>query len=88
MKKLIIIFSSIAVVLLLAGIWYWERNYFSKDVVKLEILGPDQADVFQEIEYTVKYKNNGNITLESPSLIFEFPEHTLAPGNSDDNPNF
>jgi len=88
MKKLIIIFSSIAVILLLAGIWYWQTNYFSKGDIKLEILGPDEADVFEEVEYTVKYKNNGSVTMESPTLIFEFPEHTLAPGNSDDDPQF
>lgn len=77
MKKLIIIFSTIAAILLLAGVWYWQTNYFSKGDIKLEIIGPDEADVFQEIEYAVKYKNNGSVTMESPTLIFEFPEYTL-----------
>jgi len=34
----------------------------------------------EEIEYTIKYKNNGNFVLEEPRLIFEFPEHSITEG--------
>jgi hypothetical protein len=59
------------------GFWYYQRNIYSKEDLKLEILGPEEAELAQEIEYTVKYKNNGNIRLEEPSLVFEFPEYTI-----------
>ena len=60
------------------GFWYWQKNSYSKDNLRLEILGPSEVDIAQEVEYTVKYKNNGNIRLEEPRLIFEFPDHTLV----------
>lgn len=63
----------------LAGFWYWQRNPYSKEILKLEILGSNEAVVSEEVEYTVKYKNNGNVRLEEPRLIFEFPEYTLLP---------
>lgn len=43
----------------------------------MEILGPEQAELAQEIEYTVKYKNNGNVRLEVAQLVFELPEYSL-----------
>lgn len=70
----IIIFGAILAV---AGSWFWNKNYFSKEILKLEILGPSEAEAIKEIEYTVKYKNNGDIKLEEAKLIFEFPENTL-----------
>ena len=76
MKKIIFIIIILVLGLGAAGFWYWQRNPYSKEILKLEILGPEEAEAFQEVEYTVKYKNNGNIRLEEPRLIFEFPEYT------------
>jgi len=76
-NKIILIAIGIAVVAGIVGFWYYQKNIYSKDILKLEILGPDQAELGQEIEYTVKYKNNGNIRLEEPSLVFEFPKYSL-----------
>lgn len=81
MKKVIviaIIFLFLALGAL--GFWYWNRNPYSKEILKIEILGPAEADLAQEVEYTVKYKNNGNVRLESPRLVFEFPEYTIVDG--------
>ena len=78
MRKVIILVIILAVILAIAGYWYWQRNPYSKEILKLEILGPGNASVMQEIEYTVKYKNNGDVRLEEPRLIFELPEYTLA----------
>lgn len=61
-----------------AGIWYWNSNSYSKGSLKLEIIGPDKTDLAQEVEYIVKYKNNGNTRLDNPKLIFQYPEHTLV----------
>ena len=60
--------------------WYFQRNIFSKEVLKLEILGPEEVDVGQEINYTLKYKNNGEITLTGARLVFEYPENSLVEG--------
>jgi hypothetical protein len=72
----------ILIFLLLAGVFYWtlKRNAYSKEVLKLEILGPNEAIVGKELEYIVKYKNNGNFRLENPELIVEFPENSLKDG--------
>ncbi len=79
MKKIIII--SIIVLFFLIGalgFWYWNRNPYSKEVLKIEIIGPAEANFSEEVEYTVKYKNNGNVRLEEPRLIFEFPEYSIV----------
>lgn len=64
----------------LAGFWSWKSNIYSKEVIKLEILGSEEATLAQEIEYIVKYKNNGNTRLEEPELIFEYPKYSLPVG--------
>jgi len=43
----------------------------------LEILGPTETELAQGIEYIVKYKNNGNILLEKPKVIFEYPKNSI-----------
>ena len=60
------------------GFWSYRNNIFSKEVLKLEILGADTIKMGDEIEYTVKYKNNGNSVLQEPRLIFELPEYSLT----------
>jgi len=64
------------ILVVLAGIlfWYFQKNTYSKEVLKLEILGPEKAKTGEEIEYVVKYKNQGNIVLEDPKLVFNFPD--------------
>ncbi|MDI6591831.1 MAG: hypothetical protein QME61_02780 [Patescibacteria group bacterium] len=67
----------------IAGFYYYQKNIYSKEILKLEILGEREADFLEEIEYIVKYKNNGNIRLEEPELIFEYPENSLPIGEKD-----
>jgi hypothetical protein len=80
MAKKVIIISIIVLFLLIGvfGFWYWNRNPYSKDVLKIEIIGPQEADFSQEVEYTVKYKNNGNVRLEEPTLEFDFPDYSVV----------
>ena len=85
MKKFIFIIIILGIAVAAAGFWYWRKNPYSKEILKLEILGPTEASISQDIEYRVKYKNNGNVRLEEPRLIFEFPEYTLllaSPGEA------
>ena len=78
MKKLIFIVIILGLGLAMAGFWYWNRDSFSKAALKLEILGPGKASLSQEVEWTVTYRNNGNIKLEDPHLTFEFPDNTVS----------
>ncbi|MFA5355615.1 MAG: hypothetical protein WC302_02730 [Candidatus Paceibacterota bacterium] len=59
------------------GVYYWQRNIYSKDILKLEILGPETVDLLEPVEYTIIYKNNGDTKLENPELIFEFPDYSI-----------
>ncbi|MDO8639298.1 MAG: hypothetical protein Q7R53_00080 [bacterium] len=59
------------------GFYYYQKNIYSKETLKLEIMSQDSADLLEEVEYIVKYKNNGNARLEEPELTFEFPEHSI-----------
>ncbi|MBI2574065.1 MAG: hypothetical protein HYV78_01580, partial [Candidatus Wildermuthbacteria bacterium] len=69
-----------------AAFWLWQRNAYSKDTLKLEILGKEQAVAGEEITYTVKYKNNGTARLERSTLVFEFPSETVpSEGNQPRN---
>ena len=79
-NKIIIFIVILAVAIGLVGLWYYQRNVYSKEDLKLEIFGPSEAALAQEIEYTVTYKNNGNFRMEEPLLIFQFPEHSIVEG--------
>ncbi|MDI6602936.1 MAG: hypothetical protein QME57_02320 [Patescibacteria group bacterium] len=75
---------SIIILALLAGVigyWSWQRNIYSKEVLKLEILGPETVELAKDFEYIVKYKNNGTVRLEEPKLIFEYPKQAIVPEN-------
>jgi hypothetical protein len=77
-KKTIIATVLLLVLVGALGFWYWNKNSYSKDTLKIEIMAPQEINFADEVEYVVKYKNNGNTRLEQLNLIFEFPEHTLA----------
>jgi len=77
-KKIIFVSLAGIIILGLIGFFYYRGNIFSKEILKLEIFGPDKAKTGDEIEYTVKYKNNGNFVLENPKIIFELPENSLT----------
>ena len=72
--KVLIVF---ALVLAAVGYGFWRKNIYSKEELKLEIFGPREAALGQEVEYVVKYKNNGDFRLESPSLVFTAPDFSI-----------
>ncbi len=57
--------------------WYWQSNTYSKETLRLEVLGPSEITLGEEVEYIVRYKNNGNFRLDNPELIFEPPEYAI-----------
>jgi len=77
-NKLILILIIVVIILTLLGIWIYSNNSYSKEIVRLEILGPDTLTIGEEVEYTVKVKNNGDVRLEEPRLVFEFPQYTIT----------
>jgi hypothetical protein len=78
MKKKLILFLTLSTIILgLVGFWYYQKNIYSKEVLKLEILGPRETSLGEEVEYIVKYQNNGDVRLENPTLIFEYPDYSI-----------
>ena len=77
-RKFISFLLLLAAIVGIAGFWYYQKNFYSKDTLKLEIFSQAEAVIYQEIEYIVKYKNNGNACLEEPRLIFEYPRHSIV----------
>jgi uncharacterized repeat protein (TIGR01451 family) len=65
------------VIALIAGGFSWYKMSYSKQVMYLEILGPSKTDMGENITYTVKYKNNGNVRLENLEMFFTFPEGAI-----------
>lgn len=75
-KFLTISITVLAIIIGGVGFWYYNRNIYSKEILKLEIIGPETTETGDEVEYTVKYKNNGNVRLEEVKLIFEYPKNS------------
>jgi len=78
MSKKILLILFIIVVLGFGAFLYYRGGMFSKEILRLEILGPDTAKIGSEIEYTVQYKNNGNFVLEKAKLTFILPDNSLT----------
>ncbi|MDD5606374.1 MAG: hypothetical protein PHN37_00715 [Candidatus Pacebacteria bacterium] len=77
MKKLFIVILILFILVGIIGFISWVRNPFSKDILKLEIIASREADLFDRIEYQVRYRNNGNVRLDEAVLVFEFPNLTI-----------
>ncbi len=80
MNKKTIAFIILALVVVFGSIafWYYRETIFSTQILALEISGPQQAKMGDEVEYTVTYKNSGNFVLENPKLVFQLPENSLT----------
>ncbi|MGB2762176.1 MAG: hypothetical protein WBC21_01395 [Minisyncoccales bacterium] len=77
-NKLVLFLIILSVGIGVTGFWYYQKNIYSKEIIKLEILGSEKVEAGQEIEYVVKYKNNGDTRVEEPKLIFEYPENSIT----------
>jgi hypothetical protein len=83
MRKIILFFTVLFLIAGAVGFWYWQRNDYSKDILKLEILSQEQVQAGEEVEYTVRLKNNGEIRLEDAELIFQAPKQSILEDYSD-----
>jgi len=79
MRKSLILFILI-IILGAVGYWYYQKGIYSKEVLKVEILGKNEVELAEEVEYLVKYKNNGDFRLEEPTLTFEYPKNSVVDG--------
>jgi len=61
-------------------VWSWQKNVYSKEILRLEIFGPSEITIGEEVEYVVRYKNKGDFRLDNPEFIFEPPEYSLKDG--------
>ncbi len=77
-NKIILIFLFLTLVLAGLVFWYFNRNIYSKETLKVEILAPEEVEAGEEVRYTLKYKNNGNARLEDAEFVFEFPEGSMT----------
>jgi len=80
-NKFLIFLILLALIFGGVGFWYYQKNVFSKEILKLEVSGPSEAKLAEEVEYTVKYKNNGNVRLEEAKLFFEYPKYSITAEN-------
>lgn len=70
--------------MILGGSFYlWNRSSYSKETIKLEILGAQSSALGDKIDYVVKFKNNGTIRAENPELSFEFPKNSILEDGGD-----
>ncbi len=81
MKKILNYFI---IIVILAGttwfIWNWQKNVYSKELLRLDIFGPSEITLGEEVEYVVRYRNKGEFRLDNPELVFEAPEYSLKDG--------
>ena len=78
MNKITKFLIFLVAILAVAAYIFFQKNIYSKDVMKLEIIGPNETTMGSEVEYVVKYKNNGNFRLDNPSLLFEPPAFSVV----------
>ena len=77
MRKPFLFLTLTALVIGVLGLWFWQRNSYSKEILRLEVIAPSQTTMGEEITYTVRWKNNGNASLEKATLVFEYPQGSL-----------
>ncbi len=78
MKKIFYLFIILFIATASVGFLYWQKNDYSKEILKFEILSNEEARAGDLVEYTVKLKNNGKFRLENPELTFQFPDQSIA----------
>jgi hypothetical protein len=76
LDKLLLIILFLLLLGGIAGWWYYQRNQSSKGDLILNLLGPNSASAGQEVEYTLRCRNQGSATIVQAELFFNFPEHS------------
>ncbi len=77
LSRFTFVLTAIALILVGLGVWFWQKNTYSTENLKLELLAPQSVLMGEEIAYTIRYKNNGDARLENAMLIFEYPSGSV-----------
>ncbi|HUT22621.1 MAG TPA: hypothetical protein VMX18_04500 [Candidatus Bipolaricaulota bacterium] len=79
-RKRMIIFSALCGLAIIAGASVFgffvfnKRQQFSEDKINIEILGPSEAIIGQEISYLINYENKGNIDIDDVNVFIKLPQ--------------
>ena len=81
-SKLITILIIIVIGLGVYGYFTWQDHSYSKEILKMEILAPQNASTGQDVDYIVRLKNNGDVRLDNPQLVFIYPANSIPDSGS------
>ncbi len=84
-RMLGLVLAVVIFVSLVAGAWLLWRSWHSFDAsgVALDIFGQERVVSGEEVNFTVRYKNNSRVAISNATLMFYFPaQSTLADENS------
>ncbi|MGM0439052.1 MAG: hypothetical protein ACQEP3_01300 [Patescibacteria group bacterium] len=84
LKKVAFISFLLALVAGTIAFVYFERGDFSEADLRVEIIGPEEVEVGEEVEYSIRYRNNSDIRLEDVSVTFEYPEASVPVKEDED----
>lgn len=73
-----VVLLALALFVVAMVIFFFGRPSFSENQVVLELNGPTQASVGDEVIYKVKYGNNTNVELHNLKLKFTYPEGAIV----------
>ncbi|MDA3815629.1 MAG: hypothetical protein PF549_04680 [Patescibacteria group bacterium] len=87
LKKITIILLILVIISAGVAYFYYQRNIFGQDKVHFELTASESINTGEEMEYTVRYKNNSDTRLEEFFLVFEYPENSLPVEGEEENEN-
>ncbi len=74
LKKIALISFLLALVAGTMAFFFFQKGSFSEADLRVEIIGPQEVEVGEEVIYKMRYRNNSDIRLEEISVVFEYPE--------------
>ena len=83
-KKIAFIAFLLALVAGSIAFFYFQRGSFSEADLRVEVIGPEDVEVGQEVEYSIRYRNNSDIRLENVSITFEYPDASVPVKEDED----
>jgi len=78
-RKRTIIILAMAFLLIVAAasifgfIVFNKRKQFAEDKIKIDIIGPDETQIGEEVTYLINYKNEGQVALKDVKLFVRMP---------------
>jgi len=76
-KKIFFVLFIMLIGVIAFAFYGFQKQKLPQDVLKLEIIGPSEVEMLEDVEYTVIYKNKGEALLREVSLLFEHPDGAI-----------